>query len=193
MTAIAACEAMANAQKRYFSQTHERGRASHYADKLVSDPGNQNELVIWPVTKGRAASPLAGLGDFTKAVVSNTGDHPPLFNGYYYRVLAIPGDFAILAYPAEYRRLRNHDVLSSAGMAPSTKRIWAKNRRRSLVDDGSQTSRGLDSCRVANRNGIAFSITPAESLGSSEIGVHPCSSAANNIFKVLSGETALSL
>jgi Protein of unknown function (DUF2950) len=102
LTAIAACEALANAQKRYFSQTHERGRASHYADKLVSDPGKENGL-YWPAAKGRAASPLGGLGDFTKAVASNTGDHPPLFNGYYYRVLAVPGDFAILAYPAEYR------------------------------------------------------------------------------------------
>jgi len=102
LTAIAACEALANAQKRYFSQTHERGRASHYADKLVSDPGKENGL-YWPAAKGRAASPLGGLGDFTKAVASNTGDHPPLFNGYYYRVLAKPGDFAILAYPAEYR------------------------------------------------------------------------------------------
>ena len=46
---------------------------------------------------------LGELGDFTRAVASNTGDHPPLFNGYYYRVLAKPGDFAILAYPAEYR------------------------------------------------------------------------------------------
>jgi hypothetical protein len=102
LKAIAACEATAKAQNRYFSQTHERGTASQYADKLVSDPGKQNGL-YWPIAKGRAASPLGELGDFTKAVASNTGDQPPLFNGYYYRVLAKPGDFVILAYPAEYR------------------------------------------------------------------------------------------
>jgi hypothetical protein len=102
LTAIAASEATANAQKRYFSQTNERGPARQYADKLVSDPGKQNGL-YWPVAEGHAASPLGEFGDFTKAVASNTGDHPPLFNGYYYRVLAKPGDFAILAYPAEYR------------------------------------------------------------------------------------------
>jgi hypothetical protein len=102
LTAIAACEATANAQKQYFSQAHERGAAREYADKLVSDPGKQNGL-YWSVTEGHAASPLGELGDFTKAVASNTGDHPPLFNGYYYRVLAKPDDFAILAYPAEYR------------------------------------------------------------------------------------------
>ena len=36
-------------------------------------------------------------------MASNTGDHPALFNGYYYRILAKPGGFAVLAYPAEYR------------------------------------------------------------------------------------------
>jgi len=102
LTAIAACEATAKAQRRYFSQTHERGPARQYADKLVSDPGKRNGL-YWPIAEGQAASPLGELGDFTRAVASNTGDHPPLFNGYYYRVLAKPGDFAILAYPAEYR------------------------------------------------------------------------------------------
>jgi Protein of unknown function (DUF2950) len=75
LTAIAGCEATANAEKY-----------------------------------NRAAS-LAQLGDFGKAVASNTGDRPTLFNGYYYRI-AKPGElahgitkggFAVVAYPAEYR------------------------------------------------------------------------------------------
>ncbi|MGA7241362.1 MAG: DUF2950 family protein [Bryobacteraceae bacterium] len=102
LTAITACEATANAQKQYFSEAHQRGPARQYADKLVSDPGKQNGL-YWPVAEGHAASPLGDLGDFTKAVASNTGDHPALFNGYYYRVVPKPGDFAVLAYPAEYQ------------------------------------------------------------------------------------------
>ena len=102
MSAIAACQATANAQKQYFSQTHEGGTAGQYARKFVSDPGKQNGL-YWPVAEGQAASPLGQFGDFAKAVASNTGDQPSLFNGYYYRVLAKPGGFTILAYPAEYR------------------------------------------------------------------------------------------
>jgi Protein of unknown function (DUF2950) len=102
LTAIAVSEATANAQNRYFSQTHLRGQAREYAGKLVSDPGKQNGL-YWPVAEGHAPSPLGEFGDFTKAVASNTGDRPPLFNGYYYRVLTKPGDFTVLAYPAEYR------------------------------------------------------------------------------------------
>jgi hypothetical protein len=49
---------------------------------------------------------LTQLGDFGKAVASNSGDHPPLFSGYYYRIPAkgkAEGGFAVLAYPAEYR------------------------------------------------------------------------------------------
>jgi Protein of unknown function (DUF2950) len=102
LTAIAACEATANAQKQYIGQTHEGGAARQYAQKFVSDPGKHNGL-YWPAVKGQAASPLGQLGDFAKAVASNRGDQPALFNGYYYRVLAKPDGFAILAYPAEYR------------------------------------------------------------------------------------------
>ena len=70
LTAIAACEATANAQKH-----------------------------------GQAPSALGQLGEFGKIVASNESDHPPLFNGYYYRIPAkgTDGSFAVLAYPAEYR------------------------------------------------------------------------------------------
>jgi hypothetical protein len=110
LTAITACEALAGSQKQYFSQTHDGGTVKQYAQKFVSDPGKQNGL-YWLATEGRP-SPLDELGDFGKSVASNTGDQPPLFNGYHYRILTRPSDlvngkmtrgFAILAYPAEYR------------------------------------------------------------------------------------------
>jgi hypothetical protein len=101
LTAIAACEATADSQKQYFSQTHDGGRVKQYAQKFVSDPGKQNGL-YWPAGEGRP-SPLNELGDFGKAIAANAGDQPPLFNGYYYRILTKPRSFAILAYPAEYR------------------------------------------------------------------------------------------
>jgi hypothetical protein len=109
LTAIATCEAIGGAQKQYFSQTHDGGTVKQYAQKFVSDPGKQNGL-FWPATEGRL-SPLDELGDFGKAVASNSGDQPPLFNGYHYRILTRPSElvngrmtrgFAILAYPAEY-------------------------------------------------------------------------------------------
>jgi hypothetical protein len=109
LAAIAACESVARAQRLYFSQIHDH--AKQYARKFVSDPGKQNGL-YWPVTEGQLVSPLGRLGDFGKVVASNTGDQPPLFNGYYYRILAEPADlpakkitggFAVLAYPAEYK------------------------------------------------------------------------------------------
>jgi hypothetical protein len=108
--AIAACEATARAQQQYSSQPHD-GKSKQFAQKFVSDSGKQNGL-YWPVPDGQPASPLGKLGDFANAMASNVTDRPPLFNGYYYRILTGPGDpqhgkstggFAILAYPAEYR------------------------------------------------------------------------------------------
>jgi hypothetical protein len=101
LTAIAACEATAGSQKQYFNQTHDGGRVKQYAQKFVSDPGKQNGL-YWPATEGRL-SPLDEFGDFGKVMAANSGDQPPLFNGYFYRILTKHGSFAILAYPAEYR------------------------------------------------------------------------------------------
>jgi hypothetical protein len=101
LTAIAASESIADSQKQYFKQTHDGRTVKQYAQKFVSDPGKQNGL-YWPATEGRL-SPLDELGDFAKVVASNPGGQPPLFDGYYYRIVAKPGGFTILAFPAEYR------------------------------------------------------------------------------------------
>ena len=110
LTAITACQALAASEKQYFTQTHDGGTVKQYAQKFVSDPGKQNGL-YWLATEGRS-SPLDELGDFGKSLASNTGDQPPLFNGYQYRILTRPDDlmkgkmtrgFTILAYPSEYR------------------------------------------------------------------------------------------
>jgi hypothetical protein len=101
LTAMDASAAIAGAQDKYFRESHDGNKMKQYAQKFASDPGKHNGL-YWPVAAGQPESPLGRFGDFTQAVASTTGDQP-LFNGYYYRVLAKPGDFAILAYPAEYR------------------------------------------------------------------------------------------
>lgn len=121
LTAIAACGAAANAENQYFSQTHDGSKVKQYAQKFVSDDGKQNGL-YWPAPEGQAASPLADLGDFAKALGYTTaGNQPQPFNGYYFRILTRQGSgakrgaedyvvdgkmtrgFAILAYPVEYR------------------------------------------------------------------------------------------
>jgi Protein of unknown function (DUF2950) len=121
LTAIAACGAIADAQKQYFSQTHDGDKVKQYAQKFVSDEGKHNGL-YWPVPEGQTPSPLGQLGDFAKAAgYTNAGDKPQPFNGYYFQILTKQGDkaqggakdyivdgkmtggFAILAYPAEYR------------------------------------------------------------------------------------------
>ncbi|MGB0000480.1 MAG: DUF2950 family protein [Candidatus Acidiferrales bacterium] len=121
LTAIAACDAIADAQQMYFSQTHDDDKVKQYAQRFVADEGKQNGL-YWHVPEGQSPSPLGALGDFAKAAgYTNAGDKPQPFDGYYFRVLTRQGDkakggaedflvngkmtggFAILAYPAEYR------------------------------------------------------------------------------------------
>ncbi len=121
LSAIAACGALFDAQQQYFAQAHGGDQVKQYAQKFVSDEGQQNGL-YWTVSEGQAPSPLEEARDFAKAAgYTSAGSNPQPFNGYYFRILTKQGDkakggsqdylvngkltggFAILAYPAEYR------------------------------------------------------------------------------------------
>jgi hypothetical protein len=121
LVAIAACGAIADAQTRYFKQTHNGDKVRQYAQRLVSDEGLQNGL-YWPAQAGQPPSPLEAARDFAKAAgYANAGTAPQPFDGYYFRILTsqgsaakggardyivdgkMTGGFAVLAYPAAYR------------------------------------------------------------------------------------------
>ena len=121
LTAITACGAIADAERQYFSQTHDGDTVKQYAQKFVSDEGKQNGL-YWSVPAGQAPSPLEDVRDFAKAAgYTNAGDKPQPVDGYYFRFLIKQGDkakggakdylvsgkmtggFAVVAFPAEYR------------------------------------------------------------------------------------------
>jgi Protein of unknown function (DUF2950) len=115
LTAIAASEAVAEAQAKYFKTKKQ------YAQKFVSDEGKKDGL-YWPVAAGQTPSPLEDVRDFAKASgYTNAGDKAQAFGGYYFLILSkqgpkakggekeyiangkMTGGFAMLAYPAEYR------------------------------------------------------------------------------------------
>jgi Protein of unknown function (DUF2950) len=121
LTAIAGCDAVATAERQYFTQTHDGDPVRQYAQKFVSDDGKHNGL-YWPVAQGQPPSPLEAVRDFAKAAgYTNAGSQPQPFNGYYFRILTkqgaqakggardyvvdgkLTGGFAVLAYPVEYR------------------------------------------------------------------------------------------
>jgi hypothetical protein len=121
LVATAACAAIADAQAQYFKRTHNGEKVRQYAQRLVSDEGQQNGL-YWPAAAGRPPSPLEAARDFAKAAgYSNAGAAPQPFDGYYFRILTrqgsgakggardyvvdgkLTGGFAVLAYPAAYR------------------------------------------------------------------------------------------
>jgi hypothetical protein len=121
LVAIDACAALADAEVRYFTQLHNGERVKQYAQRLVSDEGQQNGL-YWPAAAGQPPSPLEEARDFAKAAgYSSAGTAPQPFDGYYFRILTkqgraakggagdyivagkMTGGFAVLAYPAAYR------------------------------------------------------------------------------------------
>ena len=113
------CTAIANAQQEYFSQDH--GGVKRYAQKFISDEGQQNGL-YWPAVQGQPRSPLGPLvADATaQGLTLKPGEHRP-FYGYYFAMLEkqgpdakggaknyivngkMTGGFAVIAYPAQYR------------------------------------------------------------------------------------------
>ncbi|MGA8740833.1 MAG: DUF2950 domain-containing protein [Terracidiphilus sp.] len=121
LTAIASTSALADAQLKYFAETHDGERTKQYAQRFVADEGKQNGL-YWHIPGEPSPSPLGELGDFARAVgYTNAGNKPQPFDGYYFRILTKQGDkapggakdyiangkmtggFAILAYPSGYR------------------------------------------------------------------------------------------
>jgi len=118
LAVIDACEAAAEAQAQYFSQKH--GGTKQYAQKFISDAGQQNGL-YWPEVPGQPRSPLGPMAAFATAEGYNVKpDAHSAFHGYYFRMLKgqssnAPGGakdyvvdgkmvrgFALVAFPATY-------------------------------------------------------------------------------------------
>lgn len=118
LDALDVLNTIAEAQEEYFSALHDGNRGKQYAERLISREGKQDGL-YWKVAEGEAESPLGPL----LAQASAEG-YPASrsFRGYFYRILKKQGahadggtrnyvvngkmtrGFAILAYPAEYRK-----------------------------------------------------------------------------------------
>jgi Protein of unknown function (DUF2950) len=118
IAAIYVCGALAESQAEYFAQKH--GGVKQYAQKLISDPGQQNGL-YWESPQGAPRSPLGPLVAFaSEEGITIKPDAAKPYYGYYYRRLdnqgsdakggaksyvvdgKMTGGFAYLAYPAKY-------------------------------------------------------------------------------------------
>ena len=118
LAAIDVCAAVADAQREYFSQTHDG--VKQYAAKFISDEGKQNGL-YWPPVEGQPRSPLGPLVAFasSEGLKVKPDSHQP-FHGYFFQILEkqgsdarggaknyivngkMTGGFAVLAHPAQY-------------------------------------------------------------------------------------------
>ena len=118
LAAIDISAALADSQAQYFAQKH--GGVKQYAQKFISDPGQQNGL-YWESPQGAPRSPLGPLVAFaTEEGYTVKPDAAQPYYGYYFRRLDSQGPdvkggaktyvvngkmtagFAYLAYPAKY-------------------------------------------------------------------------------------------
>jgi Protein of unknown function (DUF2950) len=118
LRALDVLNSMADAHAAYFETMHDGSAAKQYAQRFVSTEGKHDGL-YWKAAEGEEESPLGPLA----AEASAEGyKSPEPFHGYYYRILKKQGahaeggakdylvdgkmtrGFAILAYPAGYRK-----------------------------------------------------------------------------------------
>lgn len=93
LEALEVCHALADAEKDYYATAHA------YTMKFVSTSGSHDGL-YWT-----GSSPKSPIGPYLAhaGLDSDSGTHTP-YHGYYYRIAkSAGGDFAIVAFPAEYR------------------------------------------------------------------------------------------
>jgi hypothetical protein len=114
---IYACGALAQSQFQYFSQKH--GGVKQYAQKFISDAGQQNGL-YWQSAQSAPRSPIGPHVAFASEETTITPDKAQPFYGYYFRQLQnqgpdakggakpyvvdgkMTGGFAYVTYPAKY-------------------------------------------------------------------------------------------
>ena len=89
--AIDITAALADAQAEYFSQKH--GGIKQYAQKLISDSGQQNGL-YWESAQGAARSPIGPLVAFASQEGAQIKNGPQSFYGYQFRRLDEQGPAA---------------------------------------------------------------------------------------------------
>jgi hypothetical protein len=118
IAAIYICGALAQSQAQYFSQKH--GGAKQYAQKFISDAGQQNGL-YWEAAQGAPRSPIGPLVAYaSEEGITVKPDNAQPYYGYYFRRLdsqgadakggaksyvvngKMTGGFAYVAYPAKY-------------------------------------------------------------------------------------------
>ena len=133
LSTIRACRVYVRAQKEYAERSHDGQPTGLFAQRLASQPGKQDGL-FWKVGPGEELSPLGEFAAQASSEGYSRGDSGPTpFHGYLFRLLtaqgpAAPGGaksyvsngamkdgFALIAYPAEYRKsgvmafIVNHD------------------------------------------------------------------------------------
>jgi hypothetical protein len=160
LAVIEAVQAYVDAQKEYALKDRDGNGVLEFATRISSSPGKQDGL-YWPDSAATGPSPLGKL--FAKAESSRKGGGP--LYGYRYRILTaqgpaapggardykangrMTGGFALVAWPAEYKRtgvmsfIVNQDgQVFEADLGPDTARAAARIREYNPKDPWQRTT-----------------------------------------------------
>ena len=168
LAVIRVCRTFVAAQQLYAKRGHDGQPAGIYARTFWSDPGRENGL-FWPGGRGQARSPLGDLVANAAAEgrpLGKDGPQPTPFHGYYFKILTaqgsaaaggakdyvvdgrMSGGFALVAWPAQYRRHRCHDLRCQSGRHRARERSRCWNRFCGRCDDAVSTRRLVDASPV---------------------------------------------
>ena len=176
LAVIDTCRTYVAAQRLYARDGHDGKPAGLYARTFNSERGKQNGL-YWPHTPGGKRSPL---GDWLaqaatdgQTLPAQAGQPPATFHGYQFRILtsqgaAAPGGaksylvdgemsagFALVAWPAQYRRHRRDDVhrqsIRCAVREGSRARHCGAGARDAVLRSGRHLEEGAVASRIAGR------------------------------------------
>jgi hypothetical protein len=118
LDAIEVCRGYVEAQNDYAAKDRTGSGALHYAQKIISSPGEQDGL-YWSSTDGQDESPIGAI--VARAFAEGYTKKQDPYHGYYFRILTAQGPhapggaisylhndlmtsgFALIAWPSDYR------------------------------------------------------------------------------------------
>jgi hypothetical protein len=173
LTALDVCRGYVEAQNEYFQRDPTGSGTRQYAQRFISAPGQKDGL-YWPSTDPNDESPIAEL--VANAIAEGYTDKTQPYHGYYFKVLKGQGEnapggamsylqgdamtrgFALIAWPAEYRKsgvmtflVDRAGIVYEKDLGPKT----AETARLSMVYDPDHTWKPVHGAGVIERTAAA--------------------------------------
>jgi 23S rRNA maturation mini-RNase III len=179
LNAIQVCLAYVDAQREYILKEQDKDKLLEYAQKFVSDKGQNNGL-YWEAKEDEEQSPLGPL--MAKAAREGYSGKVPVgkrnpYHGYYYKILKsqgknarggkynyvvngkMIGGFALVAYPAEYGDSGVMTFIVNQDGVVYERNLGKKNREHCSSNDEIRSEQNLEESGIILSESIVCNMT----------------------------------